>query len=50
MLQPALIKSAYTLVFILLDDCRIVEGSFDLSKIMKIMRQNNLTVASPMVS
>lgn len=51
MVQPALINQSYSRVMILLDDCKIQSyGSFNLTKILDIMVQEKLTVASPMVS
>ncbi len=51
MLQPALIRSAYSKVLILLDDCRLPgNDSFDLVSMLRTMKQNDLTVISPMVS
>eukprot|EP01035_Chromulina_nebulosa_P023241 gene23241-30124_t len=52
--QPALIRSHYELVFLLLDDIKLQAApgtdSFPLDKLLKIMRGNNLTVLSPMIS
>lgn len=51
MVQPALIERTYSKVMILLDDCKIKDpASFNLTSIMEIMRREQLTVASPMVS
>ncbi len=50
MLQPALIKDSYIRVFVLLDDCKLlVNDSFDMWKLLRAMKQNNLTVISPLV-
>ncbi len=50
MLQPALIKDTYSRVFILLDDCKLLgNDSFDMWKLLRAMKQNNLTVISPLV-
>lgn len=57
LLQPALIRNSYSRIFILLDDQKLVSNTksvdgrdaFDLQFMMKIMRQNNLTVLSPLV-
>ena len=53
MLQPYLIEHKYKYVFVLLDDCKLVNNNnekFPLDKFLKIMNHNNLTVASPLVS
>ena len=51
MFQPALIKHSVHVIFLLLDDCRIVDThTFDLNRMLKVMVANNLTVASPLVS
>lgn len=51
--QPALIRTHYELVFLLLDDIKLQAApgtdSFPLDKLLKIMYGNNLTVLSPMV-
>ena len=51
--QPALIRSRYELVFLLLDDIKLQPSpgtdSFPLEKLLKIMHTNNLTVLSPLV-
>lgn len=50
MVQPALISQYYSNVFILLDDCKIMNAkNFNLTHILEIMHANKLTVASPMV-
>jgi hypothetical protein len=51
MAQPALIRKSYEYVFILLDDCKLLgkESVFDLEYMIKIMRLNGLSVASPKV-
>ena len=50
MVQPALIDQLYHKVFILLDDQKIVDAvSFNVTKMLHIMKVNGLTVASPMV-
>ena len=51
MMQPALLRRSYSHIFILLDDCKLLgESTFPLGRMMNIMKINNLTVASPMVS
>lgn len=51
MVQPALINQHYHKVFILLDDCKIQSAqTFNLTRLLQIMEQQKLTVASPMVS
>ena len=50
--EPALIHSHYDFVFILLDDCKLLNSTnsfFDLNKVLSLMAYNNLTVASPVV-
>lgn len=50
MFQPALLKTAYSKVFLFLDDCKFSgEKTFELQKLLTVMHYNNLTVASPMV-
>ena len=50
LVQPALIKSTYKFVFILLDDCKLLSPvKFDLDHILEIMKANQLTVVSPQV-
>jgi hypothetical protein len=50
LLQPYFIKSRYSFVFILLDDCKLLgDKFFPLDRVMKIMQLNQLTVASPRV-
>jgi len=54
LVQPALLRHAYTHIFILFDDCKLLRSnvnseSFDLRKILLVMDHNNLTLASPMV-
>jgi hypothetical protein len=51
MAQPALLRSTYEYVFILLDDCKLLGNNerFALDFIVRIMKQSRLGVASPMV-
>ncbi len=50
MVRPDQINQEYQKVLIMLDDCRIQDaGAFNLTKILKIMAEQQLTVASPMV-
>jgi hypothetical protein len=50
MVQPALINKTYSNVMVLLDDCKIQShNTFDLTKMLKAMDTERLTVASPMV-
>ena len=50
MVQPGLIGDHYDRVMILLDDCKIEDPQkFNLTKILRIMDDQQLTVASPMV-
>ena len=50
LVQPALLKSCYEYIFILLDDIKIADQStFSLDKMIAIMKHNSLTVASPAV-
>jgi hypothetical protein len=50
MVQPALINKTYSNVMVLLDDCKIQsQNTFDLTKMLKVMDTERLTVASPMV-
>lgn len=50
LVQPALIKSCYKFLFILLDDQKLLGGSrFPLDKMLEIMEYNSLSVASPKV-
>jgi len=50
MVQPALIRSVYEYVFVLLDDCKIESmESFQLDGMVSIMKENRLTVASPKI-
>ena len=50
MVQPAFVSQLYENVVLFLDDCKIEDSrSFDLARILRIMKLNNLTVASPMV-
>ena len=53
MLQPLLIENKYSYIFILLDDCKLISKTdelFPLDKILRIMNNNKLTVASPLVN
>jgi len=51
LVQPALLKSCYKYLFILLDDQKLLGGTqFPLDKMLEIMEFNSLTVASPKVS
>ena len=50
--EPFLLESAYNYIFILLDDCRLRNETytkFNVKRAIKIMKYNNLTVASPVV-
>lgn len=55
MVQPALIRHSYSHIFVLLDDCKLLPDpaseppSFNLNKMLGLMRHNNLTIASPRV-
>ena len=50
MVRPDQINQEYQKVLIMLDDCRIQDaGAFNLTKILKIMDEQQLTFASPMV-
>ena len=50
MAQPALMKESYEYVFILLDDCKLLgSDGFPLSYMIEVMKENKLTVASPLV-
>lgn len=50
MVQPALIDQHYHKVLIFLDDCKIQSAqTFNLTRLLQIMDQQRLTVASPMV-
>jgi hypothetical protein len=51
MVQPQLLQHSYEYIFILFDDCVLVgDDHFDLARILRVMKKNKLTVASPMVS
>ena len=52
MVQPPLIGSQYSKIFILFDDIKLTgpKTSFDFDKLLSIMSRNNLTVVSPQVS
>eukprot|EP00981_Chlorochromonas_danica_P010600 scaffold3290_cov165-Ochromonas_danica.AAC.43 len=51
LLQPALIRSLYQYVFLLLDDCRILpRRPFVLHEAVRLLRCNNLTVLSPLIT
>lgn len=50
LVQPALLKSCYKYLFILLDDQKVLGGThFPLNKMLEIMEFNSLSVASPKV-
>ena len=50
LVQPALLKSCYKYLFILLDDQKLLGGTqFPLDKMLEIMEFNSLSVASPKV-
>lgn len=50
MVQPALIKSSYKYVFVLLDDCKIESSAaFSLDGMIAVMERNKLTAASPRI-
>lgn len=50
MAQPALLRNSYSLVFILLDDCRIISDDFSSERFETIMKWNQLTMASAKIS
>lgn len=50
LLQPMFVKN-YSYIFILLDDCKLLgDRHFPLDRVLRIMSNNQLTVASPRVS
>lgn len=50
LVQPALLKSCYKYLFVLLDDQKLLGGAqFPLDKMLEIMEFNSLSVASPKV-
>lgn len=50
MVNPTELKQLYQYVMIFLDDCKIQDAqTFNLARIVHVMEQQNLTVASPMV-
>ena len=50
MVKPAELSQLYQYVMIFLDDCKIQDTqTFNLARILQVMKQQNLTVASPMV-
>lgn len=50
MMKPAELNQHYQFVMIFLDDCKIEDArTFNLTRMLQVMEQQNLTVASPMV-
>lgn len=50
MVKPSELNQLYKYVMIFLDDCKIQDAqTFNLARILQVMEQQNLTVASPMV-